>query len=170
MSIGLNRLLGWCVIPLAVMVAACGSGDSPTPSVSPSPTGPHASFIAAADRECAAVHRTLDARPQPSALDQIVPYLDATIAADTELERKLRALTPPPQDATAVSTLLDDFQDLLTRAGAARQIAAGGDLVAADKALGDLAVQVATVNAKARRFGFTSCGIAPKPKAQPSSS
>ena len=164
-----RRLLGCCLVPLTVGAVGCGSGGSSVGSPSSGPTGPRASFIAAADRKCAAAHRTLDARPTPTAFNQIVPYLDTTIQVDGELERELRALTPPPQDAASVANLLGDFQDLLNRAMTTRTIAAGGDLAATDQALSDLTLQVATVNAKARRFGFTSCGIAPKPPASASS-
>ncbi|MFN2568820.1 MAG: hypothetical protein ABR564_04370 [Candidatus Dormibacteria bacterium] len=164
------RLLGVAALFVGLVTAGCGDTTTARPTPVPSPTpvpGSHADFVTRADRECRASHATLDQRPAPRSVPDVVAYLKTTIDANAELERKLRGLTPPAADAAVVSALLDDFHALITKTMEVRQLTLSGDAAGADKAVSELQDQATKAAARSRQFGFSACGIPATPPSSP---
>jgi hypothetical protein len=134
-------------IATVLVVAACGT------------SGPSkADFLSKADAVCTTVRQQLDVLTAPSTLPEIAIYLNRSVQINQDAVAKVRALTPPPEDRAAVSTVLGDFDTVIAKAKVAQQKAAAGDSTGADAAVKELGLAVETAGKEAKQYGFAACG------------
>ncbi|HEX4109202.1 MAG TPA: hypothetical protein VHX88_13780 [Solirubrobacteraceae bacterium] len=96
---------------LAAVIAGCGGAPS------------KASFIASADKDCAAAQAQISKVAKPSlgrnatrgqAVQALATYLDRELAVSGQLLKELKGLSQPTQDKTLLLQYLDSLQQGLT--------------------------------------------------------
>lgn len=144
------------LIPVLLVAAtACGGGGS---SGGPS----KAAYVKQAEAICADAVAKQKALAFPTAVDKLAPYVTDLVAVAVKATDRLKALTPPAEDAAALqSHFLGPLED---QAVEAQRYA--DDVTAASKsndqaALGRLALSPPTKPkadlAYLKKYGFTAC-------------
>jgi hypothetical protein len=112
---------------------------SPGVDATPPPRSAKAMFVDAANAACREYARQDAALPTPDDLEEYIPFMERFIQIGDDLQRKLRALPVPPEDAEGINgylagndrqaTALKEAMPPLRRAVDARDVEAADDVV-----------------------------------------
>jgi hypothetical protein len=144
-------LVALAALGAAALVAGCGGGDS---------TLSADEFRERADAVCADAGERLDALTEPTAGEEVLPYLETGLPIQAEELERIRELEPPDELQAAFDEALElnqQRQDLIRQA--ADRIEGGEDPQAVIAEVGpELERLQAEARAKARELGLAVCG------------
>lgn len=155
------------VVAALPLLAACSHATDPTsaqPSATATPTTlSRATFIQQADAICAS-NRALPSPPgDPAAatttdLKAWSTFFQTTIPVQQDIVRRIRTLTPPPNDRATVNTVLAHEDATIKDAQALQQAAADGDLTKFESVLTTFTADGSAADTAANAYGATVCG------------